>query len=129
MTPAQPPLLAGRSTADYDRILVAPVMTSGACIAWGCIVRLLPDLRELDAVAAITTVTAVVGIIAIIITLVFGLLYSRRRSAEASAGYTLVHGFRQDLPQLNPTTGMVVRPAGEPFLTRDQRRELFGRKR
>jgi hypothetical protein len=46
-----------------------------------------------------------------------------RRAEEVRAGYTTTANEFPRLPQVDPTTGMVIRLAGEPLLSREERRE------
>jgi uncharacterized membrane protein YedE/YeeE len=41
----------------------------------------------------------------------------RRQKAEVAAGYTTLRGRYQQIEQLNPMTGRVIRRAGEPLLS------------
>lgn len=51
----------------------------------------------------------------------YGFSIARRRSErrEVIQGYTTLAGSHLSLPQLHPDTGEQIRPAGEPFLSRD----------
>ncbi|SMQ73742.1 hypothetical protein [Agreia sp. VKM Ac-1783] len=53
----------------------------------------------------------------------------RRRAAEHEAGYTVSRTLRPDLDQVDPVTGYVIRPAGQPALTRAQERAAAARVR
>lgn len=50
----------------------------------------------------------------------FSLAARRRGSEEVRAGYTTAMSSSQELPQVDPRSGRVVRDAGAPFLTRNE---------
>jgi hypothetical protein len=50
-------------------------------------------------------------------------LRNQRKNIEAKAGYVTLPYALQELDQLDPTTGFIIRSAGEPFLTREQLRK------
>ena len=55
--------------------------------------------------------------------------FRRRQEAEHAAGYTVSRTLRPDLDQVDPVTGYVIRPAGQPTLTRTQERAAAARVR
>lgn len=55
--------------------------------------------------------------------------FRRRQEAEHAAGYTVSRTLRPDLDQVDPVTGYVIRPSGQPALTRAQERAAAARVR
>jgi hypothetical protein len=71
------------------------------------------------------------AMVAILVDIAFAFVtmtwFGFRRAEEVRAGYTTTANEFPHHPQVDPTTGMVIRLAGEPLLSREERRERIRR--
>jgi magnesium-transporting ATPase (P-type) len=81
-----------------------------------------PDTGQLLLVAVLLIA------ISILLQSVLVAVASARERQEAAAGYVTANRKRQELPQLHPVTGVVIREAGEEFLTELEYLELRKRR-
>ena len=110
-----PAMLNGRSAAEWKALQRKHYLRFAAATVPVLVLAAVAPY-QFDAVR-------VLGAIAILVWLVFGTLapahYSaglrRRRSEEIDAGYTTLTKDLRNLPQLNPSSGDVIRYAGADF--------------
>ena len=112
-------LVPGRSDWAWSRLLFAllgliVITTIAIAVAYGTAAGLL--LQLLVPLIVLEIVALIPGII----------LQNRARAAEARAGYTTMPAGRRgdrDLDEVDPSTGVVIRPAGGKILTDTQRKD------
>jgi hypothetical protein len=71
----------------------------------------------------LTSVMVLILVDVAFLAVVGGFWFGFRRAEEVRAGYTTLANEFPHVPQVDPTTGMVIRLAGESLLSREERRE------
>ncbi|MBN9240384.1 MAG: hypothetical protein BGO97_11770 [Micrococcales bacterium 70-64] len=108
-------LVPGRPASWWSSAHAAFTVGLGILVIAAVIVGAL--VLQLDRGAFIVPVIAVVAVSSTLT-----LLAMRRgfpnENREVAAGYTTLYRSHQELPQVDPKTGAVIRAAGEPFIPR-----------